>query len=53
MNEPFLSRTANFCDACTVRNRAICGDLDNEEIIALNAIGQRRQHECHQCGQQL
>lgn len=42
MNEPFLSRTANFCDACTVRNRAICGDLDNEEIIALNAIGQRR-----------
>ena len=36
------NRTRNFCDACTVRNRAICGDLDNREILALNAIGQRR-----------
>lgn len=43
MNEPFFPSSANFCDACSVRNRAICGDLDNEEIVALNAIGQRRQ----------
>ncbi|MBB3033851.1 Crp/Fnr family transcriptional regulator [Alteriqipengyuania lutimaris] len=43
MDQPFLNRGTNFCDACTVRNRAICGDLDNEEIVALNAIGQRRQ----------
>ncbi|GAB5349716.1 Crp/Fnr family transcriptional regulator [Alteriqipengyuania sp. 357] len=43
MNEAILHRSTNFCDACTVRNRAICGDLDNEEIVALNAIGQRRQ----------
>ncbi|NCP19002.1 MAG: Crp/Fnr family transcriptional regulator [Erythrobacter sp.] len=42
MNEPFLNRTRNFCDTCTVRNRAICGDLDSDEIAALNAIGQRR-----------
>ena len=42
MNEPFLNRSRNFCDACTVRNRAICSDLDNDEIAALNAIGQRR-----------
>ncbi len=42
MNEPFLTRNANFCDACTVRNRAICSDLDNDELAALNAIGQRK-----------
>lgn len=42
MNQPFLERGANFCDACSVRNRAICSDLDNEEIRALNAIGSRK-----------
>lgn len=33
---------ANFCQACTVRNRAICADLDDEEINLLNAIGRRK-----------
>ncbi|MDZ4308683.1 Crp/Fnr family transcriptional regulator [Allopontixanthobacter sp.] len=32
----------NFCQACTVRNRAICADLDDEEIRLLNAIGRRK-----------
>ena len=29
----------NFCQACTVRNRAICADLDDGEIGLLNNIG--------------
>lgn len=29
----------NFCQACTVRNRAICADLDDDEIGLLNNIG--------------
>lgn len=33
---------ANFCQACTVRNRAICADLDDGEINLLNAIGRRK-----------
>ncbi|WP_413469452.1 Crp/Fnr family transcriptional regulator [Qipengyuania gaetbuli] len=32
----------NFCQACAVRNRAICADLDDEEIGLLNAIGRRK-----------
>lgn len=36
------SRPANFCQACAIRNRAICADLDEREIDALNAIGRRR-----------
>ena len=32
----------NFCDACAIRNRAICADLDDEEIKLLNAISRRR-----------
>lgn len=31
------------CDACIVRNRAICSELDPRELAALNAIGRRRQ----------
>ena len=42
MNQPFLDRGGNFCASCSVRNRAICADLDNDEISALNAIGHRR-----------
>ena len=32
----------NFCDTCTVRNRAICADLNSDEIAALNAVGRQR-----------
>lgn len=32
----------NFCQACAVRNRAICADLDDNEIRVLNSIGRRR-----------
>ena len=43
-------RSLNFCQACTVRNRAICGDLDEGEIDVLNRIGRRRKLEA---GEQL
>lgn len=33
----------NFCEACAVRNRAICADLDRDEIGLLNSIGRRRE----------
>ena len=33
---------ANFCDTCTVRNRAICSDLTRDELNALNGIGRQR-----------
>ncbi|ANY19636.1 Nitrogen fixation regulation protein FixK [Tsuneonella dongtanensis] len=32
----------NFCQACAVRNRAICADLLPDEIDLLNRIGRRR-----------
>jgi len=32
----------NSCDTCVVRNRAICGALDVDEIAVLNTIGRRR-----------
>jgi CRP/FNR family transcriptional regulator len=32
----------NFCQACSIRNRAICADLDEMEIALLNDIGRRR-----------
>ena len=32
----------NFCQACSVRNRAICADLDDHEVELLNRIGRRR-----------
>lgn len=35
----------NFCQACMVRNRAICADLDDKEVSALNTIGRRRRLE--------
>ncbi|MEC7741409.1 MAG: Crp/Fnr family transcriptional regulator [Pseudomonadota bacterium] len=44
------TRPTNFCDACAIRNRAICADLDNSEIGLLNGIGRRRQLEA---GEQL
>ena len=37
--------THNFCQACAVRNRAICADLDQDEIAILNRIGRRRKIE--------
>lgn len=40
----------NFCQACSVRNRAICADLDGSEIALLNRIGRRRSL---QAGEQL
>lgn len=33
---------SSFCDACTVRNRAICSDLSREELGVLNGIGRMR-----------
>ena len=44
------TRPTNFCDACAIRNRAICADLDDSEIGLLNGIGRRRQLEA---GEQL
>ncbi|MXO94404.1 helix-turn-helix domain-containing protein [Erythrobacter arachoides] len=35
----------NFCQACSVRNRAICADLEDDEIALLNKIGRRRNLE--------
>lgn len=37
-----IDTSMNFCQACAVRNRAICADLDDEEIGLLNAIGRRK-----------
>ena len=42
MPELSLSRPTSFCDACAIRNRAICADLDDREIGLLNGIGRRR-----------
>lgn len=35
-------RQSDFCQTCSVRNRAICADLQAEEIKLLNSIGRRR-----------
>ena len=35
-------RPVNFCQACAIRNRAICADLNEQEIGLLNNIGRRR-----------
>lgn len=32
----------DICADCAVRDRALCGSLDDRELTALNAIGQRR-----------
>ena len=50
MNAPEPERRINFCQACAVRNRAICADLDDDEIKLLNRIGRRRTLEA---GEQL
>lgn len=33
----------DICTDCAVRDRALCGSLDDRELLSLNAIGQRRQ----------
>ncbi len=40
----------NSCSTCLVRNRAICSDLDADEVEVLNGIGRRRRLEA---GEQL
>ena len=50
MNAPEPERRINFFQACAVRNRAICADLDDDEIKLLNPIGRRRTLEA---GEQL
>lgn len=42
MDRPVPEQTDNFCQACTIRNRAICADLEDDEVTLLNAIGRRR-----------
>ncbi|WP_299308411.1 Crp/Fnr family transcriptional regulator [uncultured Croceicoccus sp.] len=42
MDTIISGRPNNFCAACSVRNRAICADLDDEEIRLLNTIGRQR-----------
>ena len=37
-----IDTSMNSCQACAVRNRAICADLNDEEIGLLNAIGRRK-----------
>lgn len=39
----------NFCQACSVRNRTICADLENDEIVLLNKIGRRRRLKAGEC----
>ena len=38
-----IDNPRNFCEACAIRNRAICADLDRDEIGLLNSIGRRRE----------
>ncbi|MCT2557486.1 Crp/Fnr family transcriptional regulator [Tsuneonella sp. YG55] len=42
MDPAEFQRPLNFCQACAVRNRAICADLDEGEIDLLNRIGRRQ-----------
>lgn len=42
MDVPTANRPANFCEACAIRNRAICGGLESSEIGLLNGLGRRR-----------
>lgn len=37
-----VTQEGHFCQACVVRSRAICADLDQDEIQVLNSIGRRR-----------
>lgn len=50
MDSDTPDRLPNFCQACAIRNRAICADLDDSEITLLNAISRRR---TLQAGEQL
>lgn len=50
MDRQTPSHVENFCQACTIRNRAICADLEDDEVALLNAIGRRRALEA---GEQL
>ena len=43
MQDQPIPRPKSFCEACAIRNRAICADLDEQEIGLLNGIGRRRQ----------
>jgi CRP/FNR family transcriptional regulator len=36
------SKPENFCETCAIRNRAICADLERDEIEQLGQIGRRR-----------
>lgn len=42
MDDTGTSDGINFCQACSIRNRAICADLDDTEIALLNRIGRRK-----------
>lgn len=42
MDAPTAHRPPNFCASCAIRNRAICSDLDSDEIALLNSLGRRR-----------
>lgn len=42
MDQTHSASPANFCQACAIRNRAICADLDEQEIAVLNQLGRRR-----------
>jgi CRP/FNR family transcriptional regulator len=42
MDDTGTSDELNFCQACSIRNRAICADLDDTEIALLNRIGRRK-----------
>ena len=42
MEDIGTSNEINFCQACSVRNRAICAELDDTEIALLNHIGRRK-----------
>lgn len=43
MQDQPIPRPKSFCEACAIRNRAICADLEEQEIGLLNGIGRRRQ----------
>ena len=42
MEAPAPEDELNFCQACSVRNRAICADLEDDEVALLNRIGRRK-----------
>ena len=42
MDASQIDQKLNFCHACAIRNRAICADLDEIEITALNSIGRQQ-----------